>query len=283
MVSVRVNEGKYRDIPISAIEANVKFQENKMFLEQVAFKSGKGHGTITGWFGFEEGNGLSFELRPHLVSVEAGPILASFQREGSMKELTGPGSFSGVVSGHGKDFREIVESIDGTMDLFLVEGRVAQFSTLSKIFSLLDLSQVLRGNLPDLKAEGLRYEAITGNIHFKRGVAWTDDLLLDSDSMKIATVGSLDILPGHLNLYLGIRRVGIVGTIVRQFPFLGKIVTKDGGSFLIYYLEVKGNISQPEVRVVPMESVRDGLFGPLSKLVEKPTKILPTQKGADSY
>ncbi len=71
------------------------------------------------------------------------------------------------------------------------------------------------------------------------------------------------------------------GKIVRKVPFLGEIVTNEGGGFINYYLEVRGTIAKPEVRGIPLESVREAVFGPLKKLLEKPLDVFPFQKDPD--
>jgi hypothetical protein len=99
--------------------------------------------------------------------------------------------------------------------------------------------------------------------------------------MKISTVGSLHIPSGRLDLRLGIRRLGVGGKIMSKVPFFGEVVTKDGGSFINYYFDVKGTINQPEVQGIPLESARDGILGPLKRLLEKSVDWFNFQRHPD--
>ncbi|MBW2059402.1 MAG: AsmA-like C-terminal domain-containing protein [Deltaproteobacteria bacterium] len=277
-VRVRVDEGRFREIRLSDVEAELGLQGKRLSLDRLSFASSRGYGLVTGWVDFEENGELSFEFRPYLVNLDTGLILASFQRPAAKRQLTGLGSASGIIRGRGEGVLQLARSLNGEVRIFLADGRLARFDVLSKIFSLLDLSQVLRGNLPDLKSEGMHYRAVTGHVTFKDGGAWTSDLVLDSESMIISAVGGVDLLSGELEVKLGLRRLGFGGKMVSKVPFFGKIITSNGGSFLQYYLQVRGTVGDPEVKGIPLESVGKGILDPLEKLFEKPLDWFPFQR-----
>ena len=280
-VHVRADRGTFREIPLSDVEVRLRLRGDRISFEKVTFVSGEGYGLITGWIRFGKDDKISLEFRPYLANLEADPILTSFQRVGSKRQLTGVGSATGVIRASGQGIQGIARSLSGEVRLSLEDGSIAQFNVLSKVFSFLDFWQLLRGNLPDLKTAGMRYRNITGHISLKEGRASTSDLLLDSDSMRISTAGTLDIASGGLDLRLGLARFGAEGKIVRTVPFLGPIVTKEGGSFIYYYLEVKGTIDKPEVKSIPLESVREGILATLQKLFEKPVEWFHFQRRPD--
>jgi hypothetical protein len=281
IVRVEIDRGGYKEVHVTDINGRMKFEGEGISFEEVTFASTAGQGLIKGWLGFGKNGDLSFEFHPYVIRIETSPILMSFQKAGSKEQLTGLGSVYGVVRGRGNGMNEIARSLSGEIGVFLEEGRIAQFNVLSKVFSLLDFSQIVRGNFPNLREEGMRYRTITGQIAVENGRATTDDLLLDSESMKISVLGDLDIPSGDVDLTLGLRRVGAGGKIVRAVPIFGEIVTTDGGSFIHYYLEVKGNIDKPEVKGVPFMSISDGVSGLMRRLLETPTEVIPFQRQPD--
>ncbi|NIQ39644.1 MAG: hypothetical protein GTN81_13785 [Proteobacteria bacterium] len=281
LVRLEIDRGGYKEIHVTDINGRVRFEEEGISFEEITFASTAGQGLITGWLGFEENGDLSFEFHPYVLRIETSPVLMSFQKAGRKEQLTGLGSAYGVIRGRGNGIKEIARSLNGEIGVFLEEGRIAQFNVLSKVFSLLDFSQVARGNFPNLKEEGMPYRTVTGEIAVNNGRATTDDLLVDGESMKISVVGDLDIPSGDVDLTLGLRRVGAGGKIVRAVPIFGEIVTTDGGSFIHYYLEVKGKIDKPEVKGVPFMSVSDGVSGLMRRLLETPTEVIPFQRQPD--
>ena len=280
-VRIQVDEGVFRQIRLSEMKAELTIKGDQGVFERLTFVSNDGFGLITGVIGLKRDGKISFECQPRLTNVRAGPILMSFQKAGSKRQLTGSGSAQGAIQGQGKGVEAIGRSLNGEVDLFLENGRLAQFSVVSKIFSLLDLTWLLRAEIPDLATEGMSYKTISGHVTVKDGEASTENLLLESESMKISTVGSLHIPSGRLDLRIGIRRLGLGGKIMSKVPFFGEVVTNDGGSFINYYFGVKGTVVQPEVYGIPLESARDGILGPLQRLLEKPVEWFNFQQHPD--
>jgi hypothetical protein len=280
-IHVQVARSNFRDIRFSNVMGRLRLLGNRLVFDTVGFGSASETCVIKGWLAFEGDDELAFEFWPYLVNIEASPILTSFQGPESKRQLTGLGSASGVIRGRGKDIERIASSLNGEVRLFLRDGWFSQFTVPSRIFSLLDLSHVLKGSHPDMKGEGMMYDTISGQIILEEGRASTTELLLDSESMKISAVGSFDIPSRGLDFRLALRRVGVGGRIVSNVPLFGEIVVDEGGSFLQYYIEVKGTVAEPEVRGIPMGSVHAGIIGPLQRLFEKPADWFPIQRNPD--
>jgi len=58
------------------------------------------------------------------------------------------------------DFQKIKESLEGHLSLKMEKGAIERADILAKIFSLLNVSQLFQGRLPDLKTRGLPYQRI---------------------------------------------------------------------------------------------------------------------------
>ena len=93
-----------------------------------------------------------------------------------------------------KELAEIKKTLNGNIHIEMHSGNINRFHILSKIFSLLNVYQIFKFKLPDLVTEGMPYNSIIANFEIKNGIAETEDLLIDSDSMRITTVGEIDIL-----------------------------------------------------------------------------------------
>ncbi len=280
-VRVRVDNGGFREIPFSDVQARLKLKGDRISFEEVTFISTQGQGLIRGWLGLGNDGKVSFEFRPYFLKVETNPIVRSFQSGEGEQELSGLCSALGVIRGGGNKAEEIVRSLNGEIGIFLEGGRIGQFGVLAQVFSLLNPSQRDGDDSPDPKTGGLTYGTIMGKVTLREGRASTSDLLLDSDSIRISAVGDFEIPSGGLDLRLGLRRIGARGKVIRTVPVFGKIVTTDRGSFIHYYLEVKGTIAEPEVKGIPYLSLSDGVSGLIHELLETPRKVVPFQRQPD--
>jgi hypothetical protein len=192
--------------------------------------------------------------------------------------LTGLGSAAGAIRGSGIDRKDIVRSLEGEFRLHLKDGRLVNLNVMSGVFSLFDISKLLPGDRPDPRKEGMEYRTISGDIRLQDGRALTEELLIDSPTMKISMVGNVNMITGDLDLKVGFRPLGTGGRLISKVPFFGEIVTDEEGSFIQYYVEVRGTIDEPQVTGIPLESVREGVFGRLRRLLDKPHDWLPLQR-----
>jgi uncharacterized protein YhdP len=143
------------------------------------------------------------------------------------------------------------------------------------VCSLLNVCQVFKGKLPELTGEGLPYNAITGDIDIDEGIAKTENLLVDSDAVKITIIGQADIARETLDVTMGLCPLGAVDTIVSRVPVVGRILAGEDDSVIAYYVEVKGDFSNPRVKHIPLKSMERGLIGMIRRALETPIHVIP--------
>src|SRR5208337_3318895 len=167
--------------------------DGTLFIRPFQFKSDEGDFWGEGWIKPAE-KGISFEIKPRLSNMEATAFIRTlFQKEGEERVIvTGRVHIDKVeLRGEGEDFQKVKESLNGELRFEIENGVIEKFNILSKIFSILNVSQLLKGRLPDLATKGLPFHQILANFHVKDGVATTDDFLVDSDAMRITLLGKI--------------------------------------------------------------------------------------------
>jgi len=161
--------------------------------------------------------------------------------------------------------------------LELENGIIERGNILAKIFSILNVSQLFKGRLPDLKTKGLPYHQIMAHIHVKDGVASTEDLVVDSDAMKITILGKVDLGKNRIDARIGIHPLVTLDTVLSNVPIVGYILTGKDKAFLSYVYEVEGDLNDPKVEAIPIKSMGESLWGIIKRLIETPLR--PFQKG----
>jgi uncharacterized protein YhdP len=185
------------------------------------------------------------------------------------------------LRGEGEDFQKVKESLNGSLRLEIDEGVIERFNVLSKIFSILNVSQLLMGRLPDLKTKGLPFHKIMANIQVKDGIASTDDLVVDSDAMKITLIGKADLGKNQIDATIGIHPLVTLDTVLSKVPIAGYILTGKDKAFLSYVYEVKGELDDPKIEAIPIKSLGQGFWGIIKRILEtplRPFKNLPSEK-----
>jgi uncharacterized protein YhdP len=155
-------------------------------------------------------------------------------------------------------------------------GVIERFNVLSKIFSILNVSQLFKGRLPDLTTKGLPYRQILADIYVKDGIASTEDLVIDSDAMKITLFGKLDVGKNLIDAKIGIHPLVTLDTVLSNVPIAGYILTGKEKAFLSFIYEVKGDLDNPKIEAIPIKSMGEGFLGIIKRLLETPLR--PFQK-----
>jgi uncharacterized protein involved in outer membrane biogenesis len=279
---VEVELGKYRNLHYRDLKGEMKTVDGKLFLDPFQLKGDGGDLWGKGWIEPAE-RGVRFEIEPRLSNMEAKAFLQTLFRKGEEERILVSGRLyleNVELRGEGEDFQKVKESLNGRLRLEIENGVIERFNILSKIFSLLNVSQLFSGRLPDLVTRGLPYHQITANIHIKDGIASTEDFLVDSDAMKITLVGKVDVGKNLIDAKIGIHPLVTLDTVLSRVPIAGYILTGKDKAFLSYIYEVEGDLDDPKIKALPIKSISEGFFGIIKRLLETPLR--PFQKSHSS-
>jgi uncharacterized protein YhdP len=174
----------------------------------------------------------------------------------------------------------VKESLNGTLRLEVENGMIERWRTLSRIFSILNVSQWFWGRLPDLKTKGLPYRQMMANIQVKDGVASTEDFIVESDAIRITLLGKIDLVKNQIDATIGVHPLVTVDMILSHLPLAGYILTGQDKAFLSYVYEVKGDLDDPKIEAVPIKGLGENFWGIIQRLLETP--IRPFQKAPNN-
>ncbi len=188
--------------------------------------------------------------------------------------LTGKLSLKGDVTATGGNADDIKKSLAGTIKMKAEKGILKKFSVLSKIFSLLNVYQLLKLQLPDMAKDGMPYNKITANMSIGKGVLSTEDFFIDSDAMKISSSGKIDYLRKKQNLIVGVHPLQTIDRIAAKIPIAGWIVTDEKGNLITVHFKVDGNWDDPDVTPIPVKSIARGTLDIFLRFFELPGKLI---------
>jgi len=143
-----------------------------------------------------------------------------------------------------------------------------------KIFTILDVSQLLPSRLPDLTAEGMPFLRITGSLSVRDGLLSTKNGLLKSGMLNMVIVGNVNLRQETMAASIGIQPFQTVDTVVSRIPVLGWILTDTDKRLITVYLEAKGPWKDPVVRAVPFRELAKEVLGIFRRLLGLPVKLV---------
>jgi uncharacterized protein YhdP len=153
------------------------------------------------------------------------------------------------------------------------DGRIGRYTVTAKILALLNVAQLLDLKGPDLAAEGMPYERLTADIKIARGIARTDNLVLESRAIKVSAVGTVNLAEDTVDLTVAVRPFQNVDRILTNIPVAGWLLGGKEKSIIVAYYHVTGSLRDPQVAAVPLKSVGRNIFGIFRNLLEIPEAL----------
>lgn len=189
------------------------------------------------------------------------------------REVRGLTTVQGKLAATGDTLDALKRNAHGTLSLKVERGVLRRFNSLSKVVSILNISQLLRFKLPDMARDGMPFNKITATVAVKDGVLTTRDFFIDSNVMHVTTVGTIDLVNETLDTLIGVQPLQTVDTIVSRIPVVGWILSGGDGSLITTYFEAKGSWSDPQVSAIPVSSMASGTLNIFRRIFELPVRL----------
>ena len=162
----------------------------------------------------------------------------------------------------------------GGIHLRIRDGTLRKFNGLAKVFSLLNVSQLFTGNLPDMDKEGMPFNLMEGSFRIAEGRMHTEDLRIDSEAMNLSLVGSQGLVDQSLDYTLGVMPLRTVDKIVTSIPLAGWVLGGEEKALLTAQFKIEGTSSAPQVTPVPIDSVSNTVLGIFKRTLGLPGKVV---------
>jgi hypothetical protein len=211
---------------------------------------------------------LEIYLVPTAVDQNLAPSVSCIT--GQKAIATGTYNLSGELLSKSKP-EAFVQSLTGNVAFSGREGRIYRFGLLAKILSILNLTEIYRGEVPDLTGEGFAYRSMTANAEIKGGKLIMQECSIDGVSMGIACEGNIDFAEKKMDLTVLVAPFKTVDRIVDIIPLVGHVL---GGKLISIPFKAKGDLKDPDVIPLPPKAVGSGVLGILERTLKLPITII---------
>jgi uncharacterized protein YhdP len=187
--------------------------------------------------------------------------------------IVGSLSAQGELAARGETVADLKKTAQGRITVNMGKGVIRDYPILSKIFSILNVSQLFKFQLPDMVSDGMPYNEMKAAFTFQDGFVSTNDLFVKSNAMNIAAVGKTDLIREEIDATFGIQPLQTVDKIVSRIPVVGWIITGKEGTFVTTYFQAKGKLNNPTVTAIPLQAMATGVFDIFKRVFQLPVKI----------
>ena len=269
-LKLNILSGNFGKVTFSKLNATADKEKGAIYLREMTAALFGGQLSAKGRIAPSGEHGERYDLHFDISGVDAEKLLAALDIS---RQATGTLSMQGDLTARGNTMQEVKGSALGNMRLQMVNGTLKKFNTLAKVFSILNVSELLKFKLPDLSSYGTPYSSIKGSFSVKDGTLSTQDLFITSSAINMSIVGSADIVKEELNVTIGAQPLQTVDKIINRIPIVGWLLTGKDKDLLTAYFEAKGKWSDPQVSAIPVKSAGKGIMHIFIRAFQLPVKL----------
>jgi hypothetical protein len=189
---------------------------------------------------------------------------------GGNLEITGNADLTAELRTQGQR-PHLLRDMTGTAQAELRKGRVKKFALLGNILSFRNIA-----SLHEMKEDGFPYRTITARGRFEKGQFLVEESFFDSDAVRLAASGRVDMLGANSQLTVLVGLLTTVDRVAGAIPIIGDIF---GGSMTALPMAVHGDIRDPVIVPLGPRAVTDQLLGIFERTLKLPGKlVVPAQE-----
>ncbi|MBW2172414.1 MAG: AsmA-like C-terminal region-containing protein, partial [Deltaproteobacteria bacterium] len=211
---------------------------------------------------------LQLDFKPTAKKQELDDLLAcAVNKKGLM---VGKFNLDGEVKAQGKA-KDVARSLQGDLKFTAGKGRIHRSNVLVQIFGFLNVTDIFKGELPDLVEEGFAYDSITVMGSFQGDKLVVSEAIVDGQSMQIFAEGNVNLTDKTLDFTVAVAPLKTIDFIVSKIPLVNYIL---GGTLISIPMSVKGDWGDPKVTGLSASGVGSGLMGIIERTVKLPVKLI---------
>jgi uncharacterized protein YhdP len=257
---IAIGKGRLKNFEFSDLRTDTTIDHRVWRLTNLTARSAGG--SITGVTTiFDRPDTLELVAEPKIQAVPIQSFLKWFDITNT--EMTGHVNLTGKLETIGKNDRERKSNLNGAFALRIEDGTINRMRIVVQILNLLDLSRWFTLQLPDLTKQGIRFRTITGDFKVNQGIYITENLVVDSNDLRMTGAGKIDVPKDELDFVVAVRPFAGIDTALNYIPLLGRSVAAIKNSFLVASFNLKGPIDNPTITPAPLGTLAEWFWGVL--------------------
>lgn len=166
--------------------------------------------------------------------------------------------------------KDFLNKLNGELILNAENGRIYKFTLLSRILSILNVSKIFKGKIPDLTQNGFAYHKIILEADIKDSIIYLTKSIIDGQDMTLIFSGWIDPVNNTLDLTCLVAPFKTIDLIIKKIPIVNTLL---GGRLISVPIKATGKLSDPVVVPLHPSAVGVGLITMMSDIFKTPVKL----------
>jgi hypothetical protein len=245
-LQVQADRGQYKGLRFEKFKLDVLYKRGVVKSYDVDFGIDKGRIATKGSVDLRDLDRISFTADPNISALTLETVAPALGIDNL--PLSGPLTLKGQLHGHTGSTKEILGSLNGTLDASLGPGNLKNVGKagefIAELSSMAHISSLFSGRLfKDLSNQGIPFETIIAQTSFDRGTLNIRKLHFGSDAMTVDAQGKIDLINQTLKMEAHLVPLVIVDQTLHYVPIVGEAledVTK-------IHIDIEGPLEDPTI------------------------------------
>lgn len=270
LITAHAKQGTIGELNFKNAEGVIKDHRGVLTIYPLDFLSGEGSCSARVEFDRTQQQGL-LKVSGHAENINATILHQELFKERGLinGSLRGDFYLEGTLAGNGFWHNAL-----GGIHIRVQKGTLRKFRGLARVFSLLNVSQLLTGKLPDMDNEGMPFTLLEGSIKIAAGRAQTENLRITSEAMNMSLIGGQSLTEDDIDYNLGVMPLRTVDKVITAIPLAGWLLAGEDKALLTAHFKVEGSSEAPKVTAVPISTLSDTVFGIVKRTLGLPSKVV---------
>ena len=189
---------------------------------------------------------------------------------GKQVGMTGSFNFQGKIEGRAEP-HDLLQSLRGNFELEAMKGRMYRESTVMKVLTVLNITEIFFGKNPELMQKGAPYDSLKVQGNLQSGRFMIKELVMNAPWMKMVSQGDIDLIHQKIDLTLILAPLRTVDQITSHIPIVGYIL---GDEFISIPVRVRGDLNDPEIIPLSPSAIGGELLGMMKRTLTFPFKLI---------
>lgn len=223
----------------------------------------------------------TLQISPQEITIDIKPFARDQELHSSFSclldksvKFEGNFNFKANITAVQKPDETLLGSLEGRLEFDAGKGRFygGRFhGTLIKILSLLNITEMFKGKLPDIKQKGFGYNSFKIKADIQNGKLYLNEAVIDSTAMEIAGHGSIDLTNKKVDAVVLVAPLKPVDFVIKKIPLVSTIL---GGNFITIPFKIKGPLNNLNVTPLAPSEVGKGLLGIIKRTLHLPVDLI---------
>jgi hypothetical protein len=211
------------------------------------------------------------------LSLDIRPVSGGRELESTAKclldetvRVTGDFELKGRIFAEAEP-KDLIPALRGNLEFKAQDGQIYYLLWLARVLEFVNLSEVYKGKIPDMKKEGLSYKHVTEIGSLQDGKLIIKEATLDGPTLQMAAQGEVDLAEGKVDLTVLVAPLRTVDRIINLIPLVRYIFA---GGLLSLPVKVSGDLKDPKVTELSPSAIGSELLGMMKRTLGLPFKVI---------